>query len=145
MFFPFAIKQKLIIDTNAISSGSYVFNHIIGYMDDYNMSLTKKTDTELFYSKNDMWRGLERRDTLKNIRYVIEFTDNKMIVTLESETIMFALIAFLVGLILFLQPVNLPVGLKIAAILGVWSIGWFVKYWLLRIMKNELTPILKRI
>jgi hypothetical protein len=146
MFFPFSVKQTIRIDTESpISSGPYVLNHIAGYMDDYRMSQTKKTDNELFYMRTDLFKTYERKDLLRNVSFRVEFPGNEMKITLESETILWFMTGALVGLVLFVVAHGLALPVKIAIMCIFWMSGWLLKLVLLHIIKKELQPILQKI
>jgi hypothetical protein len=146
MFFPFSVKQTIRIDTqSAISSGPYVLNHIAGYMDDYRMSQTKKTDNELFYLKTDLFNTYARKDFLRNVSFRVEFPGDEMKITLESETILWFMTGALIGLGLFVLAHGLALPAKIGIICVIWMSGWMLKLALLQTIKQELRPILEKI
>lgn len=146
MFFPFSVKQTLRIDTQAaISSGPYVLNHIAGYMEDFGMVLYQKTSNRLYYTKGELLRTNDRKSMLRNVVFRVEFPLNQVKITLESETILFVLIGLLAGALLFIREPLLPVWMKCSAVMGIWTLGWLHKWFLLQLIKKELRPILARI
>jgi hypothetical protein len=146
MFFPLAVKQTLRIQTNgSISSEAYVFNHIIGYMEDEDMTLRERTEKQLFFSKINPIRTLRKSDTLRNVSFRIDFPGNEMKITLESETIVWFVMGILAGAGLFVLAPQMPIPMKLVLVIGIWSVGWMAKLTVLNMIKHELRPILEAI
>lgn len=138
MAFPFSIKRTLVLpqkDFNITSEG-YLLHQIESYMESYRMR-KKRSETEIFYMKANIFRSLRRKDYLQNVLFKV-YTDQKQIkITIETEMILFLIFGFLAGIILFFTPgVPLLVCLLVPALF--WGLGFGIKYFMINLVCSEL-------